>query len=81
MEGADPAGSYAWNKALRRVEEIHRKCIAESADRSASGYGRERTRQSSCVRGGASAGRIQPDRLGKKSKADPGRYVDMGRGI
>ena len=64
MEGAHPARPDAGDKTVRRAQKIHRKRVAEGADRPAAGYGSERAGQPQGLCRGAAAGRIQPDRAG-----------------
>ena len=39
MESTHIAGSDAGDKTFRRIEKIHRQCVAEGIDRAAAGYG------------------------------------------
>ena len=78
MEGADPAGPDAGDKAVRRTEKVHRQCVTEGADGPASRHGGKWFCPPAGLCRGAAAGGVFPDRPGQKPEAHPGLHVGVG---
>ena len=68
MESIVPPGPAPGYKALRRTEEIHRNCFAESSDRTASRYGTQWSCKPQGLPGSSPAGGIFPDRIWRRKK-------------
>ena len=81
VEGADPPGSDAGNKAVWRAKKVDWHRQSEGADGPAPGDGAERPFGSYCLSGGSAPCGVHFDRAGIQPETDSGCYVELGRGV
>ena len=78
VEGVDPAGSDAWDKAVWRVAEVHWHRDAEGVDLPAETDGGKRFGDPHRVSRSAAQGRVYADGLGPQSGPCFGCYAELG---
>ena len=74
-------GTKRFGELKKSIGSVSGRCIPESTDRAASGYGRAGACMQKSLRGSSSSGGIQPDRTGVQPETHSGRHEELGRGV